>query len=323
MLKHARETFVRPSTLPSKADWQARAVSQGFPQGNSSPAVVPTQNTLPQIPREPVRTGFSDAATANYETAQKANQYVGDLSSVRDMARMVQQQPHLRAQIDQHIVGMPAEQQAAFHAALGEAPHAGAPAQNPPKAISVQPAQPANQPRPPGPPGPAPLRTVKQGSLAPDYASVWTGLLEQLVKEGANEDFIAGMCKEAEGSDLLARGMRAFQPALDKVKQLALDFASPIDDSGLAMDRHRIVPFLSNRILGGLGGAAAGAAAANELGFDGVGKYLLPAIGGVAGGTHLPNVMNRWKDVYGVGLNKIHPGVADFNMAHPIVGEAK
>jgi len=316
MLKHARETFVRPSTLPSKADWQASTMSQGFPQRNSAAVLAPAQATLPQTPKEPVRSGFSDAATANYETAQKANQYVEDLSSVRDMARMVQQQPHLRAQIDQHIVTMPAAQQAAFHTALGEAPHTGAPVQPTNQPTVTVPVQPRPQ-------GVNPLKQVKQGSLVPDYTSVWSGLLEQLVKEGANEDFIAGMLKEAEGSDFLSKGIETFQPALDKVKQLVLDFANPVDDSGLFMDRHRILPFMSNRILGGLGGAAAGAAVANELGFDGVGKYLLPAVGSVAGGIHLPNVMNRWKDNYGEGLNKIHPGVADFNMAHPIIGESK
>jgi hypothetical protein len=159
--------------------------------------------------------------------------------------------------------------------------------------------------------------------MAADNALVWEGLLSQLIKEGANEDFIAGMLKEAESPEWLGKAMSAFSPAADKIKHL-LSELNPEDSSGLHIDRNRIVPAISNRLLGGLGGALAGGIAANSLNLDkGAGRYLMPLAGGLAGGAYLPELMNKWKDAHGTGLNSINSGVADFNKAHPLAQPEK
>ena len=165
---------------------------------------------------------------------------------------------------------------------------------------------------------PAVQQAPKVKKMAADNALVWEGLLAQLVKEGANEDFIAGMLKEAESPEWLGKAMASFGPAADKIKHL-LGELNPEDSSGLHIDRNRIVPAMSNRLLGGLGGALAGGIAAHQLALDkGMGKYLMPLAGGLAAGGYLPGFMNHWKDAHGEGLNSINSGVADFNKANPL-----
>jgi hypothetical protein len=89
---------------------------------------------------------------------------------------------------------------------------------------------------------------------------------------------------------------------------------SETDMYGLPTDRHRAIPILNNQFAGGVGGAILGALVARELGIGGgIGGLLLPILGGVAGRQYLPQMMNRWKDPYGVGANQIHPMSAYLN----------
>ncbi len=124
------------------------------------------------------------------------------------------------------------------------------------------------------------------------YLKAWEGFREQLVKEGANEAFIEGMLKES--------------------------------DDMLNNDRHRIVPFMSNSMLGTGGGALLGSAISRGLSDDdddgpGISSILLPMAGAVAGQHFLPKLMNSWKDSYGVGANAGNPLTAAHNKANPVL----
>jgi hypothetical protein len=89
------------------------------------------------------------------------------------------------------------------------------------------------------------------------------------------------------------------------------------DMYGLPEDRHRAIPILNNQIAGGVGGAILGALIARELGIGGgIGGLLLPILGGVAGRQYLPQMMNKWKDPYGVGANQINPIRARINQQY-------
>ena len=92
------------------------------------------------------------------------------------------------------------------------------------------------------------------------------------------------------------------------------------DVSGELDDRNRAVPFMKNRWAGGVGGALLGVLIANEMQRNGMGNYgmMLPILGGVLGYNYLPGMMNRWKDPYGVGANRIQPGAAEANKQFPI-----
>jgi len=133
----------------------------------------------------------------------------------------------------------------------------------------------------------------KQGSS--HSPEIWAGIFEELKKQGANEDFIAGMMKEAE--DLS-------QPELDRY--------------GLNADRHRVVPFMPNKLTGAMAGGLAGGVMSNELGLDGLSSYILPVLGAFAGNHYLPHLMNRWKDPEGTGHNSINPMAAHFNNMQPL-----
>jgi hypothetical protein len=91
------------------------------------------------------------------------------------------------------------------------------------------------------------------------------------------------------------------------------------DSSGLPSDRNRAVPFMSNTTSGGIGGALLGSLIANEMGLQGPASWILPLIGGVAGYHYLPQMMNRYKDPYGAGVNQIAPNAALYNQQFPLV----
>jgi hypothetical protein len=135
----------------------------------------------------------------------------------------------------------------------------------------------------------------KQGAEA---QLAWAGFFEELAKQGANEDFILGMMKEAEESEDHSR--------------------AALDSTGLPMDRHRIVPFMSNNLTGSMAGGLAGGAVSSELGLGSLGSMILPALGALAGHHYLPHLMNRWKDSEGTGLNRISPIAANYNSQQPL-----
>lgn len=155
-------------------------------------------------------------------------------------------------------------------------------------------------------PAPAPIpqqpqaATVNQVPLQPKQGAelVWGGFFEELRKQGANEDFILGMMKEAAEAEDQSRD--------------ALDY------TGLPVDRHRIVPFMPNNLTGSMAGGLAGGAVSSELGLGGLGSMVLPALGALAGHHYLPNLMNRWKDSEGTGLNRISPISAAYNSQQPL-----
>jgi len=89
------------------------------------------------------------------------------------------------------------------------------------------------------------------------------------------------------------------------------------DQSGELQDRHRVVPFMNNRATGAIGGALLAALIANHSGMNGPMSWLLPILGGVAGYHYLPQMMNKWKDPYGVGENAINPLAAGINQQYP------
>ena len=128
----------------------------------------------------------------------------------------------------------------------------------------------------------------------------FSGLFEELRKEGANEDFIQGMMKEAFD----------FSPYVEGVK----DFFKP----QLKSDRHNILPFLSNRHLGALGGLVGGKLLSDSAGLEGISGLALPALGALGGYNMLPRVMNNIKDAPGTGVNAVHPLAKAYNQKHPV-----
>ena len=95
------------------------------------------------------------------------------------------------------------------------------------------------------------------------------------------------------------------------------------DSTGLQQDRHRIVPFMSNRATGAIGGALLSMLIAREMGLTGAAGMVAPILGGIAGYNYLPEMMNKWKDPYGTGANQMNPFAAAYNRANPYVGEAE
>ena len=90
------------------------------------------------------------------------------------------------------------------------------------------------------------------------------------------------------------------------------------DITGLAASRNRALPFASNKLTGSIGGALLGSLLANEMGMSGASAWLMPVLGGLAGHHHLPDLMNKYKDPYGYGVNAISGGAASMNRAMPL-----
>ena len=205
---------------------------------------------------------------------------------------------------------------------------------------------------------------------------IWAGIEDTLRKEGADQDFIDGIKKEAFWSKIgpavwngakavagrlgrglehglhggliggglgglpgavvgaaggLAGGTLGYGRAgllgagalggagylATKSMQNAFGDSGP-DATGLPADRNRAMPFASNKLTGGVGGALLGSMLANEMGMSGNAAWMMPVLGGLAGYHHLPNVMDKWKDPYGYGANSISSGAASMNRALPI-----
>jgi hypothetical protein len=150
-------------------------------------------------------------------------------------------------------------------------------------------------------------KTAEENSVA-----AWKGFVAELKKQGANEDFIAGLMKEANDA-----AYSAGVPLIEKLKEI-LKGSQAMDSTGLPANRHHIVPGLANKWLGMAGGAGLGAMMGGELGIDGPVGAALPLLGAFAGHRYLPHVMNSWKDSYGTGVNQINPVAAAYNSAHPV-----
>lgn len=90
------------------------------------------------------------------------------------------------------------------------------------------------------------------------------------------------------------------------------------DTTGLAANRNRALPVASNKLTGTIGGALLGSLLANEMGMSGSSAWLMPVLGGLAGHHHLPDLMNKWKDPYGYGVNAISAPAAQMNRAMPL-----
>lgn len=81
------------------------------------------------------------------------------------------------------------------------------------------------------------------------------------------------------------------------------------DAQGLPVDRNRAVPFMKNNWAGAAGGALLASTIARELGLDaGAMSWILPLLGGVAGYNYLPQLMNKWQDPNGYGVNAVPEG---------------
>jgi len=163
---------------------------------------------------------------------------------------------------------------------------------------------------------PQPVQPNKTASYE-DYELIWQGVFDQLRKEGANEDFLEGMMKEAfDLGGFVQPIAKAIKPVGDYLKELS----SPTDITGELTNRHQIIPNVDNRLLGGILGAGGGLGLANLLGMDeGAGKFIFPAIGGLLGSGGLSSAMNHWKDQPGFGHNKVPLLTGAHNKAHPLV----
>lgn len=171
---------------------------------------------------------------------------------------------------------------------------------------------------------PAPSAELVQQSIQPnktasheDYEQVWQGVFDQLRKEGANEDFLLGMMKEAFDLNGFVQPIaKAIKPVGDYLKGLS----SPTDITGELTNRHQIIPNVDNRLLGGILGAGGGLGLANLLGMnEGAGKLIFPALGGFLGSGGLSSAMNHWKDQPGFGHNKVPLLTASQYRANPLV----
>jgi hypothetical protein len=116
------------------------------------------------------------------------------------------------------------------------------------------------------------------------------------------------------GGALVAGGIPLAGAGLWAGKKMFGGSSSDKDQYGLPIDRHRVLPVLSNQATGGVGGAILASLIAREMGMDsGVMGLAAPILGGIAGHKYLPEMMNKWKDPYGVGANQIHPLQSYYN----------
>lgn len=153
-------------------------------------------------------------------------------------------------------------------------------------------------------------------------AATWGGTGAMLGMAGGPGGMLAGGLAGAglglatgtlgTGGAALAGGGLAAAGAYGGYKALT-GKGSQTDQYGEPTDRNRAVPFMKNNWAGGIGGALLGMLIANEMGASGPMAMLAPVIGGVAGYKYLPQMMNRWKDPYGVGANSISSGAAQAN----------
>jgi hypothetical protein len=131
---------------------------------------------------------------------------------------------------------------------------------------------------------------------------------------------VAGAGALAGGAGLAGAGYLGYQGVKGLSNMIGGGGSSAPDASGLTNDRNRAVPFMSNKFSGGVGGALLGMLMANEMGLQGPASWALPLIGGIAGHNYLPQMMNKWKDPYGTGVNQISPAAAAYNQQFPLGG---
>jgi hypothetical protein len=116
------------------------------------------------------------------------------------------------------------------------------------------------------------------------------------------------------GGALVAGGVPLALGGMWAGKKLLGGGSNEQDKYGLPVDRHRALPIMSNQATGGIGGAILASLIAREMGMDsGLMGIAAPVLGGIAGHKYLPEMMNKWKDPYGVGENQIHPLQAYYN----------
>lgn len=90
-----------------------------------------------------------------------------------------------------------------------------------------------------------------------------------------------------------------------------------IDASGLQGDRNRLLGAFNNQTVGALGGMALTNLLAGSLGIN---PGLIGSLaGGIAGSQLIPKLINKWKDPYGYGENRIPDMTAAFNRNTPNV----
>ena len=157
-----------------------------------------------------------------------------------------------------------------------------------------------------------PRKITHNSQKTAEVETAWKGFVSELRKQGANDDFIEGILKEASEKAAFD-GVSTWS----KIKDVLKGSQAP-DSTGAPANRHPIVPGLANKWLGGLLGMGLGHMVNNEIGPDGPLGLALPILGAYAGHKYLPHVMNRWKDAYGSGVNQVHPGVASMNRQNPI-----
>jgi hypothetical protein len=86
--------------------------------------------------------------------------------------------------------------------------------------------------------------------------------------------------------------------------------------TGAQTDRNRVVPFMNNQFAGGMGGWLLGSVIAQRMGLQGLPAWILPLLGAIAGKNMLPQMMNRMRDPYGYGANRINPAAALVNQQY-------
>jgi len=142
--------------------------------------------------------------------------------------------------------------------------------------------------------------------------------VEELKKQGATEDFILGMEKEARENPMpnvqLSHRKNWEDNPMGNVR-----LNKPEYDGGLDPDRNRIFSGINNNMLGAGGGAMLGGIISSELGLKGLPGLALPAVGLLAGHHFLPQMMNSWKDGLNVGANAVSPVLANFNQANNVI----
>lgn len=148
---------------------------------------------------------------------------------------------------------------------------------------------------------------------------LWNGFTKELRKQGANEDFISGMLKEAEetaAADPL--GASSIPPLPNQSINTNPAAALPKAPN----TQHQVIPHIDNKWTGALGGGMLMALLSRHMGLEGPAAWLLPVLGGLGGHHFFPKLMNSFKDAPGTGIHKIHPEAVKINQSNPLTPKA-
>lgn len=158
------------------------------------------------------------------------------------------------------------------------------------------------------------LSAAGTGAMIGGTAGMLGGPLGSLAGAGVGAG-IGGLAGTlGPGGALVAGGVPLALGGMWAGKKILGGGAGEQDKYGLPVDRHRALPIMSNQATGGIGGAILASLIAREMGMDsGLMGIAAPVLGGIAGHKYLPEMMNKWKDPYGVGENQIHPIQAYYN----------